>query len=172
MPSSSSHLPAPIRTASDSSASSAPLSSPESTTSSPSSVFQTSYFPQSSSATTPTSPTERSFFAALNQKLLPKSRSRSRSRSRAPILSTSRSASPIAETPLASPTMAADTQTRHSSLPESNPMEGGRDARKRTSTNMSEFDRMSYGRHSNDWLFNGLSVRESVRGLLDRKSSN
>ncbi|KAK3079145.1 hypothetical protein LTS18_005623 [Coniosporium uncinatum] len=115
--------------------------------------------------TTPQSPTERSFFGAITQSVRRDRSSspsrgriaRDRSRSPRPALQTQQSTRPAASPiqPNSIQTDAPEKAKRVSSMGSSG----------------SDFEKFSYGRHSNDWLFNGFSVRDTFKGVLDRKDS-
>lgn len=121
---------------------------------------------QMSPTSAPTSPTSRAFFGAITERL----RERSRSRSRADA-SRKRGKSPMVLPPQNIPTRPqqgrhvsqptttqASTKAQRPSLQESS----------RTSTGTSDPWR---GRHSNDWLFNGFSFRDTAKGALERRKS-
>ncbi|KAI8931433.1 hypothetical protein NX059_011761 [Plenodomus lindquistii] len=100
-----------------------------------------------SSTTSPTSPkvaspTENQFFGAITQRL----RGRSRSRSKGPV-SRKRSKSPMPP--------AKTNETRP-----------GLEATGRSASDPWR------GRHSNEWLFGGLSVRETVRDLTSSRKGS
>ena len=122
---------------------------------------------QMSPTSAPTSPASRAFFGAITERL----RERSRSRSRADA-SRERAKSPIVLPPEQLPA-ARPQQARHASQPTST--QGHAKAPRpslhengRTSTSGSDPWR---GRHSNDWLFNGFSFRDTARGALERRKS-
>ncbi|KAJ5467811.1 hypothetical protein N7475_005563 [Penicillium sp. IBT 31633x] len=69
------------------------------------------------------------------------------------------STSPIQMSPMASPQSTKPDFLKRASTP--------------TRKNSGDYKRYSgtvnhYGRHSNDWLFGGFSVRETVRGSIDK----
>ncbi|KAF3053037.1 hypothetical protein E8E11_011424 [Didymella keratinophila] len=115
----------------------------------------------------PSSPTSRAFFGAITERLRERSRSRSR-----PDASRKRAKSPMILPPKQLPASRAQ-QARHVSQPTTTQtsakaprpslQENGR-----TSTGGSDPWR---GRHSNDWLFNGFSFRDTARGALERRKS-
>lgn len=187
--SSTSALPAPIRTADvpRMQSISEPLSplSPSCTTPSaaprnePNSVQPLPSPPTSPGS--PSSPNERSFFDALSQRI----RNRSRSRSRSELFS-NQSRSPLPPTSLNAPTTASPaaqatklrnppTSARSVSFPD-----GAKSKRVSLSTGATSASSRSnsgsftpYGRHSNEWLFNNFSFVQTVRGIIgDRRSSS
>lgn len=122
---------------------------------------------QMSPTSAPSSPTSRAFFGAITERL----RERSRSRLRADT-SRKRAKSPMVLPPEQLPT-ARPQQARHVSqptptqalakVPRPRLQENGR-----TSTGGSDPWR---GRHSNDWLFNGFSFRDTAREAFERRKS-
>lgn len=106
---------------------------------------------------------EHNFFGAIKEKIRDRSRSRSgqresRSRSRSPMPPTRLGSSSSSS---ASPTR--DQQLRHvSSASTTDSMSPTPLSQKRQSTDSSYS--YYYGRHSNQWLFGGFSVRESFKG--------
>lgn len=120
---------------------------------------------QMSPTSAPSSPTSRAFFGAITERL----RERSRSRSRADA-SREQTKSPMTLPPEQLPT-ARSQQVRHVSqtTPSQAPTKTPRPSLQengRTSTGGSDPWR---GRHSNDWLFNGFSFRDTAREAF-RKS--
>ncbi|KAI9696663.1 MAG: hypothetical protein M1820_008037 [Bogoriella megaspora] len=152
----------------------------------PSQAGSPSYFsPVSPASTTssasPTSPTERSFFGAIAQSITSRSRSRSRDRSHR-----SRSRSPIP--PTTSATTIAPTRPSPYGRPVSSTPATGSSARDSGTQRKSVHSRQaSYGssissptgtmpvaqcgRHSNDWLFGGFSVTDTVKNLMERRDT-
>ncbi|KAK7726723.1 hypothetical protein SLS57_003284 [Botryosphaeria dothidea] len=127
---------------------------------SPDATSQTFCFDKPAPRSTPSA--EQNFFGAIKEKIRDRSRSRSRasrSRSRSPMppsrISTSSSTS-------ASPTRGQQLRHVNSSSTTSSTMSPTPVANKRQSTDSSYS--YYYGRHSNQWLFGGFSVRESVKG--------
>ncbi|KAH8726573.1 hypothetical protein GQ44DRAFT_705849 [Phaeosphaeriaceae sp. PMI808] len=102
------------------------------------------------------SPTEQTFFGTISARVRGRSRSRSRDASR------KRSESPYSKTHAAPPqhvrhasnTSASSTQQRPRLQ---NPDRSGSDPWR--------------GRHSNEWLFNGFSVTEATKNMLQRRKS-
>jgi len=140
-----------------------PISLPSNTASAAGALSPTS--PQS-----PQSPSEHGFFGAIVD------RARSRSRSK---MERSRSRSPL-PTPLNSPSPeeARPEPQRQPSAASSNLRSFSTDSTlvdhpiryppKRHSTDVSEWDRLTYGRHSGDWLFNGFSLTEVAKDAANR----
>ncbi|KAF2631740.1 hypothetical protein BU25DRAFT_407381 [Macroventuria anomochaeta] len=121
---------------------------------------------QMSPKSAPISPTSRVFFGAITERL-----ERSRSRSRADA-SRKRAKSPMVLPPEQLPSarpqqphhVSQPTTTQASAkVPRPSLQENGR-----TSTSGSDPWR---GRHSNEWLFGGFSVRETAKGVLERRKS-
>ncbi|KAF1931597.1 uncharacterized protein M421DRAFT_417361 [Didymella exigua CBS 183.55] len=120
---------------------------------------------QMSPTSAPNLPTSRAFFGAITERLSERSRSRSRADA-----SRKRSKSPMILPPEQLPT-GRSQQARHISQPTPNqpPAKVSRPSLQengRTSTGGSDPWR---GRHSNDWLFNGFSFRDTAREAF-RKS--
>ena len=125
---------------------------------------------QMSPTSAPTLPTSRAFFGAITERL----RERSRSRSRADA-SRKRAKSPMVLPPEQIPSTRPQ-QARHVSQPTT--IEASAKAVRpdlqqagRRSTSSSTSTDAWRGRHSNDWLFNGFSVRETARGVFERRKS-
>ncbi|KAF2104505.1 hypothetical protein NA57DRAFT_51325 [Rhizodiscina lignyota] len=168
--------PPPIRTVTSSSTAPNYLPTPKSTVISPTT-------PRSATSTkTPNTPAERSFFGALAQNIRERSRSRSRARQEVHKSQASPSSSPTS-TPISTITPTTPTtmspRTDRYSRPHSMrvPSEASTasnwsssSASKRASTHSSEvsFEKFSYGRHSNDWLFNGFSVKDTASKIFHR----
>jgi hypothetical protein len=116
----------------------------------------------------PSSPTSRAFFGAITERLRERSRSRSRAEA---IRKRAESPLPPEQLPASRPQQARharhvsqQTTTQASAkAPRPSLQESGR-----TSTGGSDPWR---GRHSNDWLFNGFSFRDTARGALERRKS-
>ncbi|KAJ4984687.1 hypothetical protein SVAN01_09801 [Stagonosporopsis vannaccii] len=122
---------------------------------------------QTSHTSAPVSTTSRAFFGAISERL----RERSRSRSRTDAFR-KRAKSPTVLPPERLPT-ARPQQMRHASQPAPTqvPAKAQRPSLQengRTSTGASDPWR---GRHSNDWLFNGFSFRDTAREAFERRKS-
>lgn len=120
-----------------------------------------------SSTSAPASPTSRAFFGAITERLRERSRSRSR-----PDASRKRANSPMVLPP-EQLTTARPQQARHVSQP--TPTQAPAKAPR---PSLQDNGRMSTGgsdpwrgRHSNEWLFGGFSVRNTARGVLERRKS-
>ncbi|KAF4542699.1 uncharacterized protein LTHEOB_7429 [Lasiodiplodia theobromae] len=97
---------------------------------------------------------EQNFFGAIKEKIRERSRSRSRdSRSRSPMPPTH-----LHSSPSASPVRSQEVRRVNSSSTTSSTLSPA--PTKRQSTDSSHF---YYGRHTNQWLFGGFSVRETVK---------
>lgn len=122
---------------------------------------------QTSPTSAPSSPTSRAFFGAITERLRERSLSRSgadasRKRAKSPTIL------PPERIPASRPQQARQvsqpTTTQYSvKAPRPSLRENDR-----TSTGGSDPWR---GRHSNDWLFNGFSFRDTARGALERRKS-
>ncbi|KAJ8117890.1 hypothetical protein OPT61_g1015 [Boeremia exigua] len=122
---------------------------------------------QMSPTSAPASPTSRAFFGAITERLRERSRSRSRT-------DPSRNATkPSMILPPEQLSAVRPQRTRHASQPLSTqaaakaPRPSLQD-NGRTTTGASDPWR---GRHSNDWLFNGFSFRDTAREALERRKS-
>lgn len=124
-------------------------------------------FGQISPTAAPSSPTSRAFFGAITERLHERSRSRSRadaSRKRAKSTTILPPEQLSVSRPQQAQHVSQPTTTQVSAkAPRPSLQENGR-----TSTNGSDPWR---GRHSNDWLFNGFSFRDTARGALERRKS-
>ncbi|KAF9696780.1 hypothetical protein EKO04_005343 [Ascochyta lentis] len=123
---------------------------------------------QMSPTSAPASPTSRAFFGAITERLRERSRSRSRAdpsrkRAKSPMVM------PPEQLPVAQPQPArqasqlAATQAPAKSTRPALQQDG------RRSTSSSSSSDPWRGRHSNDWLFNGFSVRDTAKGYLERR---
>ncbi|KAJ9645847.1 hypothetical protein H2201_008204 [Coniosporium apollinis] len=162
-----------IRTLSDSSTlaetPSAPTSPDMAATTAPSSYF---------AARRTSSPAEQSFFGVIADKVRGRSRSRSRSRIRR-----DRSRSPLPPTQIdatdSASTLVANGYTHEQSGPSVRPQQRQTPGSSQSSLSQrqtsfgsrTESERYYYGRHSNDWLFGGISVTATVKGLVSKKES-
>lgn len=134
-------------------------------TMSPTSNAQSNYSIQRRHTQPAVSPTERSFFGALTQKVRDRSRSRSRNR-----VHRSRSQSPVpapANTSPAQPPPRPNAGARIFSDPgqPAAPLAAQPTSRKRLGSGGFQY----YGRHGNQWLFNDFSVRETAKELFGQK---
>ncbi|KAF2834557.1 hypothetical protein M501DRAFT_1061617 [Patellaria atrata CBS 101060] len=134
----------------------------------------TSPLMSSGSPTSPQSPTERSFFSAISQKVS-QARTRSRSRNR---VTRDRSRSPLPPTKMdtsssataqAGPSSPRLEQSKHypQTLQSPTTNDSERKNLKRYSSDSSEFHH--YGRHANQWLFNDFSIRETAKGFFEKR---
>ena len=124
-------------------------------------------FGQISPTPAPDSPTSRAFFGVITERLHERSRSRSRAdtsrkRAKSPTILPPEQLS--ASRPQQVQQVSQPTTTQVSTkAPRPSLQENGR-----TSTSGSDPWR---GRHSNGWLFNGFSFRDTARGALERRKS-
>ncbi|EON64551.1 hypothetical protein W97_03784 [Coniosporium apollinis CBS 100218] len=121
------------------------------------------------------SPTEQSFFGAIAEKVRGRSRSRSRSRirrdrSRSPLPPTQIDATDSASTLVANGYVHEQSAaTRQQQRQASGSNQPGLSQRQTSFGSRTESERYYYGRHSNDWLFGGISVTATVKGLVSKK---
>ncbi|KKY19592.1 hypothetical protein UCDDS831_g05251 [Diplodia seriata] len=102
---------------------------------------------------------EQNFFGAIKEKIRERSRSRSRvprSRSRSPMPPTRLDSS---GSPSASPVRSHEVRRVDSSSTTSSTLSPAPSKRQSTDSSYSYY----YGRHTNQWLFGGFSVRETVK---------
>ncbi|EKG15063.1 hypothetical protein MPH_07746 [Macrophomina phaseolina MS6] len=127
---------------------------------SPDASSQTFCFNKPAPRSTPSA--EHNFFGAIKEKIRERSRSRSRasrSRERSPMPPSRVSTSSSTST---SPSPSQQLRHVNSSSTTSSTLSRTPAANKRQSTDSSYS--YYYGRHSNQWLFGGFSVRETVKG--------
>ena len=150
----------------------------------------TSYFspisPTSSisSTTSPASPAERSFFGAIAQSVRLRSRSRSRNRRsrsrspRSPSLNVTSNPVALPSPPVKPGVSSRSTSSKTLSMPSDRAALTQRKSHARGSSQSSHGSLNSptgtmpvaqCGRHSNDWLFGGFSVTDTVRSFMRDK---
>lgn len=148
--------------------SASPIQSPvaaQTPTMSPSSNARSDYFFQRRHTQPAMSPAERGFFGALTQKVRDRSRSRSRNR-----VHRSRSQSPVpapTNTSPIQPPPRPNASTRVFSDPGQPAAPSAPQLTSRRRQGSGDFQH--YGRHSNQWLFNDFSVRETAKELFGQK---
>lgn len=120
------------------------------------------YSPTSPASRTTASPTEESFFGAISARI----RGRSRSRSRG---ATSRKRSKSPMMPPEHARHASTTSPTSSARPAAVPIQGGINETHRRNTSDSNRSDPWRGRHSNDWLFNGISVTATAKDFIQRR---
>ncbi|KZM21934.1 uncharacterized protein EKO05_0000379 [Ascochyta rabiei] len=123
---------------------------------------------QMSPTSAPTSPASRAFFGAITERLRERSRSRthadaSRKRAKSPM------AMPPEQLPVAQPQPARQVSQVAAAQAPAKATRPALQHDGRRSTSSSSSSDPWRGRHSNEWLFNGFSVRDTAKGYFERR---
>lgn len=124
---------------------------------------------QPSPTSAPASPTSRAFFGAITERLRERSRSRPRTDT-----SRKRAKSPMMMPPEQLPAQSQPARRAPQLAAPEAPAKATRPAlqqEQRRSTSSSSSSDPWRGRHSNEWLFGGFSVRDTAKGYLERRKS-